>query len=755
MNIALTGTKITQDTKFLAFEKNNSVDVINVIVDTDESWTYKLDVRYPDKCCTSEPLYNIINLTRTGNLCTAIFTSDMLPFAGKYTMQLRGINGDKVSHSDVFDTWVKYSIEPGSTYDPVPSEFYQIEQNVTEMNNNPPYPSDDGYWMIWDVGSHAYKKSDIKAADSLPEINESTNGQYLTNNGDKAYWAEVQTGTESKIDKIEVNGVAQPIVDKTVNIAVPTKTSDLSNDSGYITANDAPVKSVDGATGDVVTNAVKTTAQTLTQDQKVRARDNIDAFQLRELQYFYDTTSGSKHDNDICGANQYSVIYPGNTYVNGEKSNEGMVFPAYVMYRNDVAPSTYKTGLLDANGVAWEIINTYSQIYSIKQITSYVLYVNITETKDIDGNITYHADHTYAEIKAAIYNGKYVCAVYNETKIPFTHIDKQRIIFYFQTISNNIPSEVNFVSIFITNHDLVGVMSSKSFLPQALYINASKNNNVISVDMIINQFLYMLADNLNPIIIYQKRLYHLTGIYQISDGKYRVTFVNPSENNATLVGTNESGEDVWTEGSASNFMTYNMTKNGDNYVLRDQSNTIVRPDSIYPYNCVIEYNYSLYYPKGNLSGTSPTFIAYDDNLSEYSKITINRQYNSLTFTNWQPVNFSGIVSYVSSQTLTNGQKTQARTNIGAGTSDFSGSYNDLTNKPTIPSEYTLPVASSTTLGGVKPVTKTDDMTQDIGVDADGKLWTQPSGLPAVTEADNGKVLCVVNGKWAAVTLPST
>lgn len=37
-----------------------------------------------------------------------------------------------------------------------------------------------------------------------------------------------------------------------------------------------------------------------------------------------------------------------------------------------------------------------------------------------------------------------------------------------------------------------------------------------------------------------------------------------------------------------------------------------------------------------------------------------------------------------SQSLTDAQKTQARTNIGAGTSNFSGNYNDLTNKPTIP-----------------------------------------------------------------------
>ena len=174
MNITLTGTKITQDTKFLAFEKNNSVDVINITVDTDESWEYKLDVKYPDKCCTGEVLYNIINLTRSGNLCTAILTSDMLPFAGKYTMQLRGINGDKVYHSDTFDCWVKYSIEPASTYDPVPNEFYQIEANITaieanvaEMNNNPPYPSEDGYWMIWDVEKHTYEKSDIKIASDM------------------------------------------------------------------------------------------------------------------------------------------------------------------------------------------------------------------------------------------------------------------------------------------------------------------------------------------------------------------------------------------------------------------------------------------------------------------------------------------------------------------------------------------------------------------------------------------------------------
>lgn len=90
----------------------------------------------------------------------------------------------------------------------------------------------------------------------------------------------------------------------------------------------------------------------------------------------------------------------------------------------------------------------------------------------------------------------------------------------------------------------------------------------------------------------------------------------------------------------------------------------------------------------------------------------------------------------------------------------SGSYDDLTGKPTIPTvpsalpnpnklkltgavtaeydgssevrveipaggglAYELPIASATQLGGVMPVAATDEMTQAVGVDAEGKLFT--------------------------------
>ena len=179
MNITLNGTKITQDSKTLAFEKNNNVDEIVITVDTDESWSYKLDVKYPDKFnIGKDALYNIIDLGRNGNICSVILTREMLPFNGKYTMQLRGINGDKVYHSDTFEVWVKYSIEPGSTYNPVPSEFYQVEarldnkvdeakqyaENAEIASTRMPKISSDNTWLIWDAETGDYVDTGIMAS---------------------------------------------------------------------------------------------------------------------------------------------------------------------------------------------------------------------------------------------------------------------------------------------------------------------------------------------------------------------------------------------------------------------------------------------------------------------------------------------------------------------------------------------------------------------------------------------------------------
>lgn len=72
-----------------------------------------------------------------------------------------------------------------------------------------------------------------------------------------------------------------------------------------------------------------------------------------------------------------------------------------------------------------------------------------------------------------------------------------------------------------------------------------------------------------------------------------------------------------------------------------------------------------------------------------------------------------------------------------------GSYDDLSNKPTIPSAYTLPVATASVLGGVKSSTTGTTPNRDylVGVNSNGIMkvnvpWTDTT-YPVVSKNANG------------------
>ena len=255
MILELNGTKVTIVDKTLGYQGDNLVDTIQVTVDKDSTWNYKLDMYKGKSKC-----FDSVLMVREGNICTVQLTNEILSYGGRYVFQLRGYTDTQTYHSDIFESWVNASIE--YQYDckqgdcecdcKLPTEFYQVEDNVTEINNHPPYPGDNNKWMIWDVGKHEYVESDIEVIaggedyqtkDNLTTsiTAESTDEQYPSA---KATYEYGQSIAESagKIDAITVNGTTQTVEDKTAKIIVNKSTVGLGNVNNT-SDNDKPVSS--------------------------------------------------------------------------------------------------------------------------------------------------------------------------------------------------------------------------------------------------------------------------------------------------------------------------------------------------------------------------------------------------------------------------------------------------------------------------------------------------------------------------------
>ena len=164
MILELNGTKVTIVDKTLGYQGDNLVDTIQVTVDKDSTWNYKLDMYKGKSKC-----FDSVLMTREGNICTVQLTNEILSYGGRYVFQLRGYTDTQTYHSDIFESWVNASIEYQDDCKQadcgcdckLPTEFYQVEDNVTEINNHLPYPGDNNKWMIWDVDKHEYVESDI------------------------------------------------------------------------------------------------------------------------------------------------------------------------------------------------------------------------------------------------------------------------------------------------------------------------------------------------------------------------------------------------------------------------------------------------------------------------------------------------------------------------------------------------------------------------------------------------------------------
>lgn len=105
------------------------------------------------------------------------------------------------------------------------------------------------------------------------------------------------------------------------------------------------------------------------------------------------------------------------------------------------------------------------------------------------------------------------------------------------------------------------------------------------------------------------------------------------------------------------------------------------------------------------------------------------------------------VSTVANQGLTDAEKSNARTNIGAGTSSFSGSYTDLTNKPTIPSvgNGTITIVQAGTTKGTFTTNQSGNTTIELSDNNTTYSVATQSANGLMSSADKQKLDGVATG----------
>lgn len=145
---------IKSDGDLIARQFDNLSRELIVIGDIPDGYTWEMLVQASGNL-------NIISLIRDQDGLSVNMTAEMLALTGTYAMQLRGTAGETVKHTNVVQVYVPESMSGDVVWPTLPSEFSQAEDRIRELNEHPPIPGDNGFWLLWNPDTKQYEESDL------------------------------------------------------------------------------------------------------------------------------------------------------------------------------------------------------------------------------------------------------------------------------------------------------------------------------------------------------------------------------------------------------------------------------------------------------------------------------------------------------------------------------------------------------------------------------------------------------------------
>ena len=154
----------------LGRQYDNLAHQIVVVGSLPESYTWDMLVE-----CRGN--YNVIPLTVNNTGASATLTADQLALSGYYDFQLRGTQDSVIHHTNTTQIFVPDTIVGPGTWPVLPTEFSEAEAAIKELNAHPPVPGENGYWMLWDLDTHAYVQSDLPIPGLTMQIGDTITGE--------------------------------------------------------------------------------------------------------------------------------------------------------------------------------------------------------------------------------------------------------------------------------------------------------------------------------------------------------------------------------------------------------------------------------------------------------------------------------------------------------------------------------------------------------------------------------------------------
>ncbi len=125
----------------------------------------KLDLEFEDG------QKNILDLTAEGGVLCTDLRREYVACHGRVLAQVRGLKGDEVIKSNVFELVIVGSVDAADSFEPLaPGEFEQMERTLTGLKTDTEAAADraaaltakmplplDGTWRVWDESAGAYR----------------------------------------------------------------------------------------------------------------------------------------------------------------------------------------------------------------------------------------------------------------------------------------------------------------------------------------------------------------------------------------------------------------------------------------------------------------------------------------------------------------------------------------------------------------------------------------------------------------------